>query len=128
MHNSSSLRVLAKEELVHWDWSVVLIRGSTCTTIMSLSTLLKFVNSKMVFLLKDKAVVQMVTPFMLQSLLYTENVLMERSEKAKNSQLNNSSIVISLADKGGLVVTMERLEYIITIILLSCPTPYEEKR
>ena len=53
---------------------------------------------------------------------------MERSEKAKNSQLNNSSIVISLADKGGLVVTMERLEYIITIILLNCPTHYEEKR
>ena len=46
-------------------------------------------------------VVQGVVPYVLQSLSRSDNVLPDRLEKAKRSLMDDSSFVITSADKGG---------------------------
>ena len=51
--------------------------------------------------IEDFKVVQGVVQYVLQSLVGSDNVLPDRLEKAKRSLMDDSSFVITSADKGG---------------------------
>ena len=129
VHNRSNFRMLSKDE------HILLGLGNGFNMEASRKDMVGSVHSFDYFRDKNKPhiedmdVVQGVVPFMLQSLVKSDKVLPERLEKAKRSLMNDNSIVIIPADKGGQVVILDRWEYNIAMmrLLTGSDSNYEKK-
>ena len=64
----------------------------------------------------DATVVKGVMPYMVQSLMKSEQVLPTRLEKAKHVLQQDDSMIILPADKGGKTVVMDRYVYKLTML------------